>query len=105
MRRTVKRGGIGGTKTDRPRTVVIDSQLTQILRDHRRATRRLAGLVFPSQNGNHLNAANVRNRWHRATVAAAGLDSRKLLHDLRHGYATLLGSSGESILFIRAALD
>lgn len=98
-------GAVGGTKGDRSRVVHISPRLADVLAAHLRARdpRTVLPLVFVTERGNMLNPANVRNRWHRRTLEAAGLEWIRL-HDLRHSAASLAVAAGESILFVQAQL-
>ena len=93
--------GLGGTKGDRARTVLIDPFLADVLTEHRRSEN---GLIFPSRTGSALNYDNVRRRGHEVTVEAAGLPPRLRLHDLRHTAATFWLAAGESIFFVKEQL-
>jgi site-specific recombinase XerD len=54
-------------------------------------------LVFSTQAGTELDAANVRRAFRRV-VAAAGLDPKTWTpRELRHSFVSLLSSSGVSI--------
>jgi integrase len=104
IERTRKLGGVGTPKGNRPRTVFIGPALADVLRQHRRESGRIAGLVFPSLTGTHLDHANVRRRGHEVAVRNAGIDAGLRLHDLRHTYAKLALASGASIYFVKEQL-
>ena len=101
--RSVRRGGETKTPKSR-RTLELPDRCTAALRVHRReqAEALLAtggrwaylGLVFCTQHGTALDAANVRRSFRRV-VAAAGLDSQLWTpRELRHSFVSLLSSSG-----------
>jgi integrase len=89
--------GVGGTKSDRVRSVAIDSALVATLREHRRESGRIAGLVF-THNGAPLYRQQVF-RAHKAALKAAGLPSSVRVHDLRHSAASAWLSGGESLVW------
>ena len=105
--RAAKNGGVGGTKGDRSRDVMVAPYLLDLLRDHRSAQASQTGLsklVFLSPEGCMLNRDNVRHRGHQPAVRAAGLSPGLRLHDLRHTAATLWLASGQSIYFVKEQL-
>jgi integrase len=102
--RALKLSGIGSTKTDKPRIVYVDKILLEMLREHRKATGRAHGLVFTTAIGTPLMASNIRRRWHRPAVLAAGLDPALRVHDLRYTYGTLTTASGAGMHFAGAQL-
>jgi site-specific recombinase XerD len=60
-----------------------------------------ADYVFPGRRG-HGHRGNINNEWAKIRKAA-GLDSARL-HDLRHTYASILASAGQSLPIIGALL-
>ena len=103
---SVRTGGDTKTKRSR-RTLELADQCVEVLRLHRREQvemRVRAGetwqdhdLVFSTQVGTELDAANVR-RALRRIVAAAGLDPQTWTpRELRHSFVSLLSSSGMPI--------
>jgi integrase len=98
----------GDTKTRRSRrTLELADRCVETLRLHRRAQveiRVRAGaawedrdLVFSTQAGKELDAANVRRAF-RQIVPAAGLDPQTWTpRELRHSFVSLLSSSGVPI--------
>lgn len=105
--RAAKNGGVGGTKGDRSRDVMVAPYLLDLLRDHRSTQASQTGLsklVFLSPEGHMLNRDNVRHRGHQPAVRAAGLTPGLRLHDLRHSAATLWLASGQSIYFVKEQL-
>jgi integrase len=104
--RSVRAGGETKTKRSR-RTLVLPALCVDALRDHRR--RQLAqrirmgrrwvdnDLVFATQYGTELDAANVRRAF-RTVAAAAGLEASQWTpRELRHSFVSLLSSSGVPI--------
>lgn len=104
--RSVRHGG--DTKTPRSRrTLELPSACVEALRAHAKSQLEdklfagtdwvETGLVFTSQLGTALDAANVR-RMFRKVVADAGLDpSAWTPRELRHSFVSLLSSSGMPI--------
>ena len=97
--RSVRAGGDTKTRQSR-RTLALPTRCVAALREHRvrqQALRRLAGsrwvdhdLVFASETGTPLDAANVR-RGFRRVAAAAGLDAADWTpRELRHSFVSLL---------------
>jgi integrase len=102
--RAAKNGGVGGTKGDRSRTVMVAPYLLRLLREFQSSEFSSTRLVFQSPEGCMLNRDNVRHRGHQPAVRAAGLSPRLRLHDLRHTAATLWLASGQSIYFVQQQL-
>lgn len=104
--RSVRAGGDTKTKTSR-RTLALPQRCVDALREQRdrqAAARDLAGrrwedhdLVFASEVGTKLDAANIR-RGFRRIVATAGLDSSTWTpRELRHSFVSLLSDEGVAI--------
>ena len=104
--RSVRTGSETKTKRSR-RTLELPALCLDALREHRR--RQLAqrirmgerwvdnDLVFATQCGTELDAANVRRPF-RKVVAAAGLEASEWTpRELRHSFVSLLSSSGVPI--------
>jgi integrase len=104
IERTTKLGGVGTPKGNRPRTVFVGPALVEILRRHRAASGRIAGLVFPSATGTHVDRNNLRRRGHDVALQRAGITAPVRPHDLRHTYATIALASGASIYFVKEQL-
>lgn len=105
--RAAKNGGVGGTKGDRGRQILVAPYLLDLLKEHRSTQATATGLsklVFLSPEGCMLNRDNVRHRGHQPAVRAAGLSPALRLHDLRHTAATLWLASGQSIYFVKEQL-
>lgn len=104
--RWVRIGGDTKTRKSR-RTLALPSRCVDALREQRirqGAARRLAGarwtdhgLVFASETGTPLDAANVR-RGFRRVAAAAGLPAKEWTpRELRHSFVSLLSDDGVPI--------
>jgi integrase len=102
--KALKLDGIGTPKGDRARTVVIDSYLLYVLREHRGDQGRIAGPMFLRPSGGLLDRQAARKQGHLRTLRAAGLPGEVRLHDLRHTAATLWLAAGESIYFVQQQL-
>jgi integrase len=94
----------GDTKTRKSRrTLRLPTQAVEVLKAHKisQAKDRLAagqlwqdtGLVFCTQAGTALDAANVR-RGFRAVVTAAGIADNWTPRELRHSFVSLLSANG-----------
>lgn len=103
---SVRAGGDTKTRTSR-RTLALPERCVVALReqhDRQRAARDLAGarwrdnnLVFASETGTELDAANVR-RGFRRVASAAGLDAAAWTpRELRHSFVSLLSDEGMPI--------
>lgn len=100
--RSVRAGGDTKTRESR-RTLTLPAQAVDALRAHKisQVKDRLAagelwhdsGLVYFSQVGTALDAANVR-RGFRAVVAAAGIGGSWTPRELRHSFVSLLLANG-----------
>ncbi len=104
--RSVRAGGDTKTRKSR-RTLALPQRCVDALRDQRArqtAARKLAGvrwvdndLVFASEVGTELDAANVR-RGFRTIAAAAGLAAEDWTpRELRHSFVSLLSDDGVPI--------
>jgi integrase len=102
--RSAQRTGIGSTKTDRRRTIQIDPHLASVLREHRRASGRVGGLVFPNEVGGVWDRDNIRRREHGPALKRAGLSEEVRLHDLRHTFGSLAADAGASSIYIQTQM-
>jgi len=78
---------------------VLRAQRTRVDRHRTRAAIRWQDhdLVFPSETGTGLDAANVR-RGFRRVLSAAGLDAAEWTpRELRHSFVSLLSDSGMTV--------
>jgi integrase len=104
--RSVRAGGDTKTRKSR-RTLALPHRCVQTLKDHRTrqaAVRRLAGdrwtdndLVFASQVGTQLDAANVRRAFRRIATAAKLPAKDWTPRELRHSFVSLLSDGGMPI--------
>ena len=60
-------------------------------------------LVFVNETGGLISESNLRNRVFFKALEKAGL-RRIRIHDLRHGFASLLIQNGESLAYVRDQL-
>lgn len=99
-------------KSGRSRRVDMADTLADVLRDLQRAHRAEAlkkgwgevpVWVFCSTTGAPLDANNLRKRVFHKVLEKAGLRQIRM-HDLRHGFASLLLAAGESIAYVRDQL-
>ena len=103
----------GKPKSGKERRVDLSRQLRRVLldlRDQRSLKAYLAGqtsiadeLVFPSEAGTPLDGSNVYSRYFLPAVEASGLRHFRI-HDLRHGFASLLIQDGASLAYVRDQL-
>ena len=110
IKRTYRRGKFTAPKNDKTRKVDMSDQLTTVLKglvtERKKEALRsgkgeLSDLVF-MHNGEIMEQNFVR-RIHDRILRKAGL--RKIrTHDLRHGYASLLLSKGESPVYVKEQL-
>lgn len=59
-------------------------------------------LIFPADNGGHLQPSTLYRHWHRARAAAGRPDLR--FHDLRHSGAVLAAATGATLAELMARL-
>jgi integrase len=112
VRRGISRGKIETPKNDKSRRVDMSRHLAETLSELRKQRRvedfrkgRGEGpeWIFPSATQKPLVASHWRSRVFEKALAKAGL--RKIrIHDLRHGYASMMIQAGESLAYIRDQL-
>ncbi len=100
------------TKSDLPRTISIDAETCQILKDHiKQMTQEASTSPFPllvsdylfvQEDGSPIDPSTPSNLFYK-TWKRLGLRSQRL-HDLRHFHATELIRSGANILEVRDRL-
>lgn len=93
-------GELGKTKTRKIRKVAISEPLLQEL--HRLRRQGKSEFVFCNSAGNALDVDNFRKRFN--SILEAGGIRKIRLHDLRHTFASLHLSRGESILWVSRQL-
>ena len=86
------------TKQDAPHIVPLSAAACQLLTAIRARTN--SPWVFPDSNGDRRHS--VKDAW-AAACRTAGIKGARL-HDLRHTYASVLASAGQSLLVIGALL-
>lgn len=94
LERRIWTKGSAETKQRREHRVPYSAAVADILKRRRTATNEAS--VFPGKNGAPLS--EVRRTWAKA-CESAGL-RRVRIHDLRHTFASLLASSGQSLLVV-----
>jgi integrase len=87
------------TKQRREHRVPISAAAIDLLR-RLLATATTSPYLFPGRTGGHLT--DIKKTWHTVRSTAGLPDVR--LHDLRHTYASLLASAGQSLPIIGALL-
>ena len=90
----------GSTKQRTEHRVPLSAPARQLLAELHEQMADDAEFVFPGRDGGH--RVNVGGNWQALRKAADIADVR--LHDLRHTYASILASSGKSLLVIGALL-
>jgi integrase len=111
VRRGWTEGRIEPTKTGRERTIDVPREITNALKAEERLARKLAlssgqprvPWVFPSAAGSPIWSQNVRRDF-AGVVRKAELPRHHTPHSLRHTYASLQLSAGESIYYVQRQL-
>ena len=110
VQRSFKRGRIDKTKTGKDRSVDMSDQLIssfqKLLMKHRKeALKEGRGepheIVF-HKNGGYISQNTIRNIFKRILNKAKIRDMR--FHDIRHTFASLLLSNGESLAYVKEQL-
>jgi len=110
VERSYKRGLVGKTKNGRSRNVDMSDQLVRALKDlltHRKREALKIGkgdiveIVF-HKDGRHRAQNSVRNVYKRI-LKKAGIRNMRF-HDIRHTFASLLLSNGESPVYVKEQL-
>lgn len=111
IRKSFKRGKISQTKTGKRRRVDMSDQLEATLkgllvRRKKEALKRGKGepfsFLFHEKGGAPLSQNTVRNVF-KALLGKAGMRSARI-HDMRHTFASLLLSDGESPVYVKEQL-
>ncbi len=111
VERSFKRNEVQGTKTNKSRRVDMSNQLHDEL--HRLHTQRLQealakgkdypnNIIFHHSDGGHISQNTIRNCFKRILVKA-GLRGLRF-HDMRHTFASLLLTNGESLAYVKEQL-
>jgi integrase len=110
VRRACWKRTVSTPKSGKGRRVDMSDQLIEVLTAHRRRTAEEAlasgepvpEWVFPSLPGNTLEPNRIRKNFHAALKKAQLRQIR--FHDLRHSFASMLISNGESLAYVRDQL-
>jgi integrase len=88
----------------RVRDVAIPPHLIPVIEDHlaKYVGRSRDSLLFPAENGGHLQPGTLQRHWYKARDAAGRPDLR--WHDLRHSGAVLAAATGASLAELMARL-
>lgn len=109
VQRSIVRGRITTPKNGKTRRVDMSHQLMAVLKEHLRKTKEqklahgweeMPEWLFYNEDLQPLDQANLRHRVFYKCLAKAGL-RRIRFHDLRHTYASLLISQGESLAYVK----
>ncbi len=112
VQRNISKGIIGTPKSGKSRRVDMSMQLSEVLSNLRNQRRietlqngcgKVPEWVFISETGTPLIEGHWRERVFGKALEKAGL-RRIRIHDLRHGYASMLIQAGESLAYIRDQL-
>ncbi len=105
VQRNITRGKITSPKSRSSRRHVrMTSQLVEVLKQHKKymmertlkqGWKSIPDWIFPNEDGSLLNYGFIYNVWNRA-MDKSGL-RRRTPHDMRHTYATLRLSKGDSL--------
>lgn len=86
------------------RDVAIPPHLIPVIEDHlaKHVGAKLDSLLFPADNGGHLQPSTLMRHWYKARKAAGRDDLR--WHDCRHSGAVLAAATGASLAELMARL-
>lgn len=105
VRRSFSRKELTTPKTKKgKRDIAVDSNLLQLLREHKLRSGGRGEFVFSSPSGKPLDAANLLKRQLRPALKRAGIDRPIRLHDLRHTRASILMNEGCNLKFLQEQL-
>jgi integrase len=120
IRRTVSQDRTGPpyirntTKTGKPRTIPLLTEVVTALKAHRaqQNEERLKyagvwkdhGLIFANATGGIADRDNLAGRHLKPILRRAGLSERTRIYDLRHTFGTLWNSSGGNIKFLQEVM-
>lgn len=104
---------IGPTKTGKPRTIPLSSDVVVVLRQHRkeqaahimkyRDVYRESGWMFANKWGGPVDFHNIQRRFFKDRLKQLGLPMIRM-YDLRHTCATLLFAAGENVKVVQERL-
>lgn len=109
VKRGIVRGKEAPPKNDKSRRVDMSRQLAEALKEHMLETKKKMlkeGLkdapkwLFYNNDGGYSDINNIRKRYFYKCLEKIGL-RRIRFHDLRHTFASLLISQGESLAYVR----
>jgi integrase len=112
VRRSIVRGRVETPKNGKSRRVDMSMMLAQALKDHLINTKeetlwkgwtKPPETLFYNDEGNPLDKRNLAQRYYEKCLAKAGL-RRANWHCLRHTYASIHISQGESLAYVRDQL-
>jgi len=112
VRRSIVRGRVETPKSGKSRRVDMSQQLTEALKVHLIRTKELTlkkgwkqppETLFYNDEGRPLDPNNVVKRCFHKSLTKAGL-RRVRFHDLRHTFASIHISQGESLAYVRDQL-
>jgi len=112
VRRSIVRGRVNNTKTNRIRRVDLSDSLLLTLEALRRARQEewlakgkneIPEWVFCNEQGRWLDFSHVKKRHLQKSLAKANLRQIRF-HDLRHTFASLLIQNGESLAYVKEQL-
>jgi integrase len=112
VKRSIVRGRVDTPKNGKSRRVDMSLMLAQVLKDHlvwtKEETLRKGWMKPPetlifNDEGNPLDKRNLAQRYYEKCLAKAGL-RRANWHCLRHTYASIHISQGESLAYVRDQL-
>lgn len=112
VRKSLVRGTVTTPKNGKSRKVDMSLQLAEVLKALRLERKKealrkgqssVSDQVFMTENGGVIDLSHLRQRVFHKCLEKAGL-RRIRIHELRHTYASLLLSQGESLVYVRDQL-
>lgn len=96
------RGRLKGTKTDKPRRVLLLPDVQSVIEGMPRPIR--GGPIFTNQYGRGYQSGYHLNRWFRKAHTATGVRYRESPYPWRHTYASIALSSGVKPILVATQL-